>query len=45
MARSPYKEAKKARGGFMRYAISFWCPRACNVGMAVMGGKWGIKLD
>ena len=30
------EETEKARGAL------FWCPRACNDGMAVVSGKWDM---
>jgi hypothetical protein len=30
------EETEKARGAYALYRILFWCPRACNDGMAVV---------
>jgi hypothetical protein len=27
------------------YCIIFWCPRACNDGMAIVSGKWDMGRD
>ena len=29
----------------MHCAVSFWCPGACNGGMAIVSGKWETKCD
>jgi len=33
------EETEKVRGLRALYRILFWCPRACNDGVAVMSGK------